>query len=136
MNNTLGNIEEAEVIWEETTPLSGAGGDRPLLRWVARKADQLTAGNRGGWVTEALILAGYASDPTRLREAYHKGKPNIEEYFDQVNVQKMISDAGPGTRATLKAGLVELIQHNVPGFLAGSILAATSIIAINKYKQR
>lgn len=126
------DIIDAEIISEETVPLSD--GDNDFIKWVARKADRLTAGNRGSWVTEALILGDYAKDKEKLREVYNNTDPQIDAYFEQVDIQKIINDAGPGIQQRVEIGLVDLVKNNVPGFLAGTIVAAGSILAIKKYK--
>jgi hypothetical protein len=51
-----------------------------------------------------------------------------------VDVQAIINDAGPSVQQRLETGLVERVKNNVPGFLAGTILAAGSILATKKYK--
>jgi hypothetical protein len=131
--NQLGkrDIVEAEIISEENLPLSDS--DNNFMKWVARKADQLTSGNRGSWVTEALVLADYANDDQKLRKAYQNGSTEIDAYFEQVDVQQIINDAGPGIQERVKTGATELVKNNVPGFLAGTIVAAGSILAIKKY---
>lgn len=131
--NTLGNVEEAQIIGEETTPLADNKGNG-WLGWVAKQADSITSGNRGGWVTEALILADLAENEEKLKSAYSKNEQAIDEYFEQVDVQKIINDAGPGIKKRIENGMIDTVKNNVPGFLAGTIAAAGSIIAIKKYK--
>jgi hypothetical protein len=132
--NRLGtrDIVDAEIISEETVPL--ADGDNDFMKWVARKADQLTSGNRGSWVTEALVLADYTKDDQKLRKAYQNADAEIDAYFEQVDIQKIINDAGPGVQERIKVGAADLVRNNVPGFIAGSLVAAGTIIAIKKYK--
>jgi hypothetical protein len=132
--NRLGtkDIVDAEIISEETVSL--ADGDNEFIKWVARKADQLTSGNRGSWVTEALILADYVKDKDRLRAAYKNAEPEIDAYFEQVDIQQMINDAGPSVQERVQIGLTDIVKNNVPGFLAGSLLTAGTILAIKKYK--
>jgi hypothetical protein len=129
MSRKLGDIEEA-VVLEETTLSDGNG-----FSWLARQADWFTSRNRGSWVTEGIILADYAKNKDRLREAYKDGKNEIDRYFDNVDVQKIVTDAGPDMRKRVKTGLLELVKNNVPGFVAGAVATAGTIIAINRFKQ-
>jgi len=130
----VGDIEEAKVIDEETLPLSGNGNGSTWIQWLAKQADNITSGNRGGWVTEALILADLTDNEEQLKSAYQANKQAIDRYFEQVDVEKIINDAGPGIQKRLQKGITETVKNNVPGFLAGTIVAAGSIIAIKKYR--
>ncbi|MFH5833738.1 hypothetical protein [Halalkalibaculum sp. DA384] len=131
MNHSLGEIEEAEIISEETIPLADRPwGEDGFLSWIARQADRLSEGNRGQLITNTLIWADYAKDSGRLREAYRQGEVEIDRYFDQVDIERIINDSGP----RLEEKLGDLIKHNVPGLIAGTIIAAGSILAIKNYR--
>jgi hypothetical protein len=129
--NRLGtsDIVEAEIISEESAPL-GDGND--FVSWAARTADRLTSGNRGSWITEAIILAGYAKDKKQLRSAYQQNKPAIDAYFEQVDVEKVLNESGDKLRRQLSDGLQKKIKNYTPLLLGGTVLAAGTIFAIKK----
>lgn len=130
----LGNIEEATIIDEEPT-LNDSLGSNSFIGWIAGTVDNLTEGNRGSWVTEAIILAGYAENKEALRDAYFDNKPAIDRYFSKVDVEKIINDVGPGLQKKITQNVVTRVKNNVPGFLLGSLITAGTIYGIKKYKE-
>lgn len=122
-------IEEAEIIEEHT--LSDSGSD--FTGWLARQADRLTKGNRAGWITEGLILSEFALNEDELRKAYEENKDALNDYFDQVDIEKVINESGAGK--SLEIAMAERVKNNLPGFAAGT-LAAAGVFALIKYKNK
>lgn len=133
MKVSFDHIEDADVISEQGRPLSD--GDSEFLNWLARQFETLAGDERGGWITEALVLANLTNNPKGLREAYKSGKPEIDRYFNQVDIQKVAEQVGPGLQNQIKAGIADRVKNNVPGFIAGSLVAAGIIYGIKTYRQ-
>lgn len=126
------DIEDAQIISEE--PLADSMGENGFISWIAGQVDNITANNRGSWVTEALILADYDTNEEQLRSAYEANKPAIDHYFANVDVEKVINDVAPGVQEQITQKATSMVKNNVPGFLAGTLLTAATIYGIKKYK--
>ena len=115
MHNHIDTIAEADYV-----DLSDATSGKPasqIVDWLTRQLDQLTAGHKGGIATDAIILAGLAKDPSRLRQIYSSNKDAYNAYFEQVDTQKLVDRFGVQSKvSTTTKGY---LKRNLPGFVAG-----------------
>jgi len=119
MYNYIDNIAEADYV-EMESALSDSSANKaasPIFDWLTTQFDQLTAGHKGGIATDAIILAGLAKDPARLREIYGSNKDAYNAYFDQVDTGKLVNRFGVQQKvSTTTKGY---LRRNLPGLIIG-----------------
>lgn len=130
MNSKRPFIQDAEIVSET---LNDSGSD--FMSFIARQVDKLTSNSRGAWVTETLVLADLAKDNSKLRTAYAEYKKPIDDYFNQINVEKALRMAGPDLTRQIQLSMSERAKNNIPGFLAGMAFGAVAYKIIKKKKK-
>jgi hypothetical protein len=66
-------------------------GNRQLAGIYSSIID-LFPGGRGRTITSALNVAGLSKSKQGLTQAYNANQPAIDHYFEQVNLNKVVSD--------------------------------------------
>lgn len=107
----------------------------PISNFIASKAHSLTKGRRGKIFTEAMILADIAQNDDRLRVIYDANKSVLNEYFDEVDFNKLADRIGKDNiiKATNKTAL-GIIQQNWIPFTVGAVVGI-GLIALAKRKK-
>jgi hypothetical protein len=124
-------IEDAQII-SETLGDSGSG----FIDFIARQVDKLTSRNRGSWITETIILSDLALDKEALRNEYQANKSQIDSYFDQVDVQKVMKTIAPDQIERIQYTFSERTKNNLPGFMIGGLTGAViTAIILQKRKK-
>lgn len=121
MRKYIDNIAEADYVEMEsgisdsTTTRAGS----QVIDWLTRQLDQLTAGRKGGIATDAIILAGLAKDPTKLRGIYNSNKDAYNAYFDQVDTQALVNQFG--VQQKISTTTKGYFKRNLPGLIIGFV---------------
>jgi hypothetical protein len=66
--------------------------DDPLNQFLGDLLTVLTSGNRGYVAMEAAIAQGYVQDPGRMRAIYDEHEAEIEEFFQEADVEAVLAD--------------------------------------------
>ena len=113
-------IEDANILSETQTDSAGGG----LPNWLVGAADMLTMNDKGKVVTSALVSFDLVKDPVKLQQIYDQNKSILNDYFNQIDLQKVNKQFGGKAKPALKATIKNIALNNMPGVLIGLGLGA------------
>jgi len=108
-------IEDANILSE--TPTNQANGGLP--DWLVGVADMLTRNDKGKVVTNALVSFDLVKDPAKLQQIYQQNPAILNDYFSQIDLQKVNKQFGSKAKPALKATIKSYALNNMPGVLIG-----------------
>ena len=108
-------IEDANILSE--TPANQATGGLP--DWLVGVADMLTRNDKGKVVTNALVSFDLVKDPAKLQQIYQQNPAILNDYFSQIDLQKVNKQFGGKAKPALKATIKSYAMNNMPGVLIG-----------------
>ena len=108
-------IEDANILSE--TPNKQATGGLPT--WLVGVADVLTRNDKGKVITNALTSFDLVKDPAKLQQIYEQNTGVINDYFSQIDLQKVNQQFGSKAKPALKATIKSYALNNMPGVLIG-----------------
>jgi len=111
------NIEDAHIISEtmNDTPSASKG----LPTWLVSVADLLTTGRKGKMATDALAAFNLVKDPATLRTIYSQNESVINDYFNQIDLNKVNDAFGGNAKPAMKVLVKDIAVNNIPGLLIG-----------------
>lgn len=112
-----------------------ADSSQTFQSYVVAGLDKVSEGNKAPFLTSVLIFADLAKDRTRLRDLSKEHRDALNEYFDEVDIQKLFVGNNDLVKPATKAFKDSLKSH-VPTLFTGAALGVLTLSIINSRKKK
>ena len=119
-------IEDAQIISEQSL------SDSNVPSWLVNLADKFTGNHKGFYVTNFLIGEDLVKDQQKIRLIYNQHHDSIDQYFNQVDLNKVNQKWGGDLVKQIDRSLKDKIRQNMPGILGGAAVGAGLTIVLIK----
>ncbi|MEX0662108.1 MAG: hypothetical protein WEA58_04025 [Balneolaceae bacterium] len=103
-----------------------ADSDQAFKKYILTGLDKVTQGNKATFLTSALIFADVAKDRNRLRDLSNEHKAALNEYFEEIDIEKLFIGNNDLVKPAKEAFQASLISQ-VPALLSGAALGVFAV---------
>lgn len=112
-----------------------ADSQQSFQHYIIAGLDKVSQGNKAPFLTSALIFADLAKDRTRLRDLSQEHRDALNEYFDEVDIQKLFVGSNDLAKPA-KEAFKDSFKSHVPTLLSGAALGVLALSIINSTKNK